>query len=291
MILRVENILILGAYGRLGEDLSLFLGRYHKVFRHGRNNNAQVYIPELSVCSLTEVLSEHKITVIVNLVAMTDVNKCESAAMHAFFANALIPHYVRNAVDSFDKDIFVLQLSTDQLYSGNGMLAEECVKPINVYGISKLSGEYLINSSVNTCILRTNYFGLSAVTNRSSFLDWIVDSIQESKRISIYKNVFFTPVGSTTLCSVIAMIIENKTTGTYNLGSNKRISKADFAWAVANVMQIPNPKFTPVDYPTNALVKRPDNMSMNSEKLLNTLSIDPVLIEHEIKRELESLIT
>jgi dTDP-4-dehydrorhamnose reductase len=289
MTTKVENILILGAYGRLGEDLSLFFDKYHSVIRQGRNEDAQVYLPDLNVQSLKQVLGEFKITAIINLIAMTDVNDCENMASDAFIANAIIPQYIRVAVDQSDREIFVLHISTDQIYSGQDIHEEYQVNPCNVYGVSKLAGEQLINAPTNTCILRTNYFGLSRVKNRSSFLDWIVNSIKENQEISIYQDVYFTPVGSKTLCSIISMIIDNRISGTYNFGSNRSISKADFAKIVANTMSVLDPLFVLADYPKSSLVNRPRDMSMNSERILSRLSIDSVNIEREVMHELQTL--
>lgn len=290
MIAKVENILILGAYGRLGENLSSFLDKYHNVTRQGRNKDAQLYLPNLNVQSLKRVLGEFKITAIINLIAMTDVNDCENIASDAFFANAIIPQYIRAAVNQCDKEIFVLHISTDQIYSGQDLHEEHQVNPCNVYGVSKLAGEQLINAPTNTCILRTNYFGLSRVNNQSSFLDWILTSIKENQEISIYQDVYFTPVGSRTLCSIILMLIDNRTSGTYNFGSNRSISKADFAMIVANAMSVLAPPFVLAEYPRNSLVNRPRNMSMNSERILSRLSIDSVNIEREVMHELQTLI-
>ena len=291
MTARVENILILGAYGRLGEDLSLSLNKSHNVLRHGRNKDAQVYLPILAAQSLKQVLGEFKITTIINLIAMTDVNECEKMASDAFIANAIIPQYIRVAVNEFDSNIFVLHISTDHIYSGQDMHEEHQVKPCNVYGVSKLAGEQLINCSTNTCILRTNYFGFSKVNSRSSFLDWIVTSIKKNQEISIYQDVYFTPVGSKTLCSVISNIIDNRTSGTYNFGSNRSISKADFAKIVADAMSILHPPFILAEYPKNSLTTRPRNMSMNSERILACLAIDSVDIEREVMQELQMLNT
>ena len=82
--------------------------------------------------------------------------------------------------------------------------------------------------------LRTNYFGLSEVSNRSSYLNWLVESIIDNRNINIYEDIFFTPVGCQTLCSVISSIIDQRTSGTYNFGSSKNISKAEFALLVAS---------------------------------------------------------
>ena len=85
------------------------------------------------------------------------------------------------------------------------------------------------------------------------------------------------------------MIINNRTSGIYNFGSNRSISKADFAKIVAHVMAIKDPPFIVAEYPKNSSVNRPRNMSMNSEKILARLSIEPVNIEREVIHELRMI--
>ena len=122
-------------------------------------------------------------------------------------------------------------------------------------------------------------------------MDWIVTSIKKNQEISIYQDVYFTPVGSKTLCSVISNIIDNRTSGTYNFGSNRSISKADFAKIVADAMSILHPPFILAEYPKTSLPTRPRNMSMNSERILACLAIDSVDIEREVMQELQMLNT
>jgi dTDP-4-dehydrorhamnose reductase len=281
-----ESILVLGAYGRLGLVLSRSLAKFHNILRQGRNKDAQIYLPNINKDSLANIIEDNDITVVINLIAMTDVGDCEVRPSDAFFANAIIPKYIRAAIDEVNNEIFVLHVSTDQVYSGGGLLDENFSSPCNVYSASKLAGEHLIGSSNNTCILRTNYFGLSEVSNKSSYLDWLVDSIKRDQRINTYEDVFFTPVGSQTLCSVILAIIDQGTSGTYNFGSSKSISKAEFAFLVANILGVSSPNFECIEYPADAVVKRPKNMSMESQKLLNELNLDPIDVEIEVKREL-----
>ena len=74
--------------------------------------------------------------------------------------------------------------------------------------------------------------------------------------------------------------------GLYNFGSSKSISKAEFAFLVANILGVSSPNFECIEYPADAVVKRPKNMSMESQKLLNELNLDPIDVEIEVKREL-----
>ncbi len=289
MTSRSENILIMGAYGRLGTELSLFLSKTHNVLRLGRNESAQVCITDLTVSSLENVLKSYNIGIIVNLIADTDVDRCQRDPLQAFFSNAVIPQYINSAVNEVNSEIFILQVSTDQVYSGKGLHKEHQYKPCNVYGISKLAGEIAVATSGNVCVLRTNYFGFSPISNRTSYFDWLTDSITKQKKISIFQNVFFSPLGSSKLCSIILLILTRKLTGTYNLGSNRAISKAEFAQVLANKLRIFYPQFEYSDYSSRANVKRPLDMSMNSKRLLDKLKMDPIIVENEISIELSNM--
>ena len=54
------------------------------------------------------------------------------------------------------KDIFLIHISTDQLYSGEGPHIENKINPLNVYALTKRLGE-IEASKVPSSILRTNF--------------------------------------------------------------------------------------------------------------------------------------
>jgi len=289
MKLILENVLIFGAYGRLGVQLSRFLENTHNVIKVGRNKDAQVSIGNLTIQTIEELLLSHNVTVVINLIANTNVDGCENYPETAFVANSIIPHYISAAVNRVGGDIFVLHISTDQVYSGKTFHKEEEFNPCNVYGVSKFSGELSVANSSSVCVLRTNYFGLSRAANSESYLDWLTSSIAGRQEIPVFQNVFFTPVGCSRLCSMILRLIGKKLVGTYNFGSSRVISKAEFAEIVANKLGIDNPNFIYSDYASNSNIKRPLDMSMDSNKLLTELLFDPVVVEDDISYELSKM--
>ena len=64
--------------------------------------------------------------------------------------------------------IFLLHLSTDQVYSGKGPHRENFTYPINNYGKTKLKGERFVKK-INGCILRTNFVGKSLNYKKKKF--------------------------------------------------------------------------------------------------------------------------
>ncbi|MDA9148572.1 sugar nucleotide-binding protein [Alphaproteobacteria bacterium] len=289
MKLGFENVLILGAYGRLGVQLSRFLENTHNVIRVGRNKDSAVIIKDFTIKTIEELLLIYNVKILINLIAATNVDDCDNYPDEAFLANSIIPHYISNAVNRLDRDVFVLHISTDQVYSGKTLHKEEDINPCNVYGVSKLSGELFIANSKNVCILRTNYFGLSHAVNNESYLDWLVSSIIAKRQISVFQNVFFTPVGCRSLCFMILRLIKKKLLGTYNFGSCRALSKAEFAEIVAKKLGVDNPKFIYSDYVSNSNIKRPLDMTMESKKLLTELLFDPIVVEDDISYELGDL--
>ena len=88
-------------------------------------------------------------------------------------------------------------------------------------------------------VLRTNYIGKSFVPSKMSLSDWIVNSLQTSHRISLFTDVFFSPLHISVLAQSILQVVKSKTTGTYNLSAIGSISKADFAVQLASYLQLP----------------------------------------------------
>ena len=116
---------------------------------------------------------------------------------------------------------------SDHVYSGLGPHTEKNIKPVNNYAKSKLKAERYL-SDVNSCILRTNFFGFSKA--KKSFTDWIYQSVKLNKKIFLFKNIKFNPLRIQNLCQIINHLITKKFyRGTYNLGSRNSLSKAEFA--------------------------------------------------------------
>lgn len=290
MINKKENILLLGAYGRLGSKLSLVLEKSHNVFKVGRNDEAEIYLKDITILGLQDLLIKHKVTVVINLIAYTDVSGAEANPVEAFFSNAIIPSFIKDAVQAINSDIYTLHLSTDQLYSGSGDHKEKQALPCNTYSASKYAGEICIaGNNSSTGILRTNYFGLSPVAKYSSYFDWLVHAICNNESINVYKNVIFSPVGCQILCRAILLSIQNRVTGVYNFGSEAPLTKADFADLVAAVLGVVSPHFNYIDYPEDIGVQRPLNMSMDSSKILAMIDIKRSTVRDDIQSELRGL--
>ena len=174
------NILVLGAYGLLGSHLCRsLLEESYKVFRQGSSVNAELSCLPYLDDELLKIVKQKKPEVIINLIALTNVDDCEKDPKLAYLLNVKTVEKIIEAKEYFN--FHLIHLSTDQVYSGNGIHKESCVNPVNVYGITKYCSE-LVASKINSTIIRTNYHSKSLVPKRYSFSDWLVNSFKNANK-------------------------------------------------------------------------------------------------------------
>ena len=168
------------------------------------------------------MINNLKPDIIINLIANTDVDDCEINISKAFSINCSV---LENIVSS-SKDSYLIHISTDQIYSGNGPHVEEKANPKNIYSITKYISEFIANKK-RSLILRTNFVGKS-YSEKSSFTDWVVKYSEAKKQMYLFKDLFFSPVHTSFLSDVIIKALLDNKVGIYNLGSKNGITKANF---------------------------------------------------------------
>lgn len=272
-----KKIIILGSQGLLGKRLSnyfRFLG--YKLFLPSRET-----LEKNKKKEILELIITQNIKTVINLIANTNVDNCEKFPLYAYQSNVKT---LEGLVDIFLKTgVHLIHISTDQVYSGNGPHSEKNTDPCNVYGITKYLSEK-IALEVDATILRTNFSGKSLSKNRYSFSDWIVNSIKNQKQITLYEDIFFSPLSLTDLCRYIEIVVKSKNRGIYNLGSKNSISKAEFGKQLvknlgigSNLISISNSK------KANFKAKRPLDMSLNIRKFEREFNLDlPTIHETNI---------
>ena len=276
----MNKVLILGAYGYLGDFLSNFLKSQNLiVFRQGRGNNSEYVCNPNIKSDLNNLIRKLRPNYIINLIADTSVERCEKNFVKAFEINCLI---IENIIFSIkNKDIFLIHISTDQVYSGLGPHSENEPKPINSYAITKYFSEKIALSK-KALILRTNFVGKSN-SEKKSFTDWIISSYLKKEEINLFKDVFFSPVHISYLAKIIKIAMDKKYKGIFNLGSKTGISKYEFIKKLTKNLNINNPNVKVISVDEfNFKAKRPKDMTLNSSKFeekfhINVPTIDETL--------------
>ena len=271
----METILVTGATGLLGTNLVLHLKKYdYRVITHSLSRHADILFDLSDRIKSYEILEEINPSVIINLVSLTSVELCEEKINLAYLANTLSVENLVNWISRSGKDCHLVQISTDHIYDGPGLHTEEQITITNNYGFSKYAGE-LAAIQVPSTILRTNFVGRSKVSHRESLTDWVYYSLKEKKHLQAFDDVYFSPISMKILSEMIALVVQKKPIGIYNLGSNNGMSKADFDFAFAEYLKLPTNTMKRINLDQHKGLKanRPKNMLMDSSKFENELGL------------------
>lgn len=268
----MARVLILGSYGLLGTVLSKELSKAgHNIFRQGRGDKADYKCDPNNPQDVIELVKKTLPDVVVNLIASTNVDGCESDPQTAYMVNVRTVEIIAIALRG--TGIHLVHVSTDQVYDGPGPHTEDTVCPCNVYGISKYAGE-LFASTIGATVLRTNFVGRSQVHGRSAFTDWIVKSLQEQRPITLFDDVLFSALHMSSLCAIIEQTIQKRPQATFNVGCVDGISKAQFGLKLAEHLGLSTSCAT-IGYSSYSKLKarRPLDMRLFVNKMETDLGI------------------
>jgi dTDP-4-dehydrorhamnose reductase len=283
----MSTVIVFGASGLLGASLMPVLrARGHTVLAQSRRSGADLSLDPSDRMVVAAALAQIRPDAVVNLVAATNVDLCETQAELAWQANAGVVAAIADGIAACGgtqaSRPHLVHVSTDQVYNGAGPHTENGVHPINVYGLSKYTGE-LLAERVGATILRSNFYGRSRCVGRVSFSDWLVSSLREGAPITVFDDVKFSAIHIDTLCHFIACSIDRRPAGIFNAGCRDGISKAGFALALAHSLGLPtnNVKVgTSADVSLKA--RRPLDMTLQVTRLEAALNLQCPTIEGEI---------
>ncbi|MES2319249.1 MAG: SDR family oxidoreductase [Pseudomonadota bacterium] len=279
----MARVLVCGATGLLGCALVPALrARGHSVVTLGRSGTVD-YHADLTMAAAAHAALDHsQPDVIVNLAALTNVDVCESAPNRAYRENVRSVENLASWLARPGRAGHLVQISTDQVYDGPGPHAELDVTITNHYAFSKYAAE-LAAASVPSTILRTNFFGRSACPGRASFSDWLVQSLQAGTPLNVVTDVLFSPLAIPTLVAQLALVVEQPAPGRFNLGSRAGMSKAEFAFMLAEVLGLDAGAMRRVEAATLSLsAYRPGDMRMDCTLFERTFGVQLPLLADEI---------
>ena len=280
----MKKILITGGSGLLGTNLAVRLSGIFDTFI--LTNKRNINIPHTKSMQ-SEVFFKtnnyFKPDLIINTVALTDVDICDKYPTLAYETNVNYINYLINFCSQYQCKL--IHISTDHLSNGLTPCINENheLKPLNQYGRTKLLAEKFIQSKIsNSVILRTNFFGWGP-TYRRSFSDRIIDCITSNKQIHLFEDAFFSPISIKRLYEIILLLFKEKKSGIFNISSNNRISKYNFGLQLCEHLNLQKDLIFPCSI-ENAknLVLRPKDTSLNNKKITNEIGFDCGYVSNNI---------
>lgn len=283
----MTKILVVGASGLLGSWFTKEAAGFDWTVKTVSQSHAADYQGDFSNWDFARnSLQDFKPDVIVNLVALTDVDRCEREPHEAYKSHMAVPENIARYMQS-SKYCWALQISTDQVYDGEGFKKEENVSIKNIYSLSKRAGELALPSD-RTVVLRTNFFGRSLSAHRKSFTDWAYGAFISGEKMTLFSDSIFNPLHGKTLARMMCEVIRNPHFGVFNLGSHEGLSKADFVIQFAKAVGVHKEIYTiskSESVPNRA--RRPLNMLMDVSKFESTYNLRLPSLKEEINKTKE----
>lgn len=270
----MHNILVTGAKGQLGSELSALAQRYPIYNFHFTD------VEELDITNYPEVKSfvkEANISIIINCAAHTAVDKAETDIALATQLNHLAVENFANIAKA--NNIQLIHISTDYVFDGTShfpYVENDTTNPKSVYGATKLAGEQAIQkiNPANSIIIRTSWVYSSYGNN---FVKTMLRLANERKELGVIVDQIGTPTYAGDLAKVILDSIpklNNDTVEVYHYSNEGVCSWYDFSKAIFEIKQIPI-KVNAIEtsqYPTAA--KRPFYSVLNKKKIKEAYQIE-----------------
>jgi dTDP-4-dehydrorhamnose reductase len=268
-----KKVLITGGTGLLALNWACAIRATHDVVlaTHTRRVNLEGVTAAPLALDDTDVLARElermAPDVIVHTAGITSVEQCEREPGLARQVYVDLTRNVAAAAARFGAGL--IHISTDHLFSGTRALYTEDVppEPINAYGRVKLESEETARAACpGALVVRTNFFGWGH-RYRQSFSDWIYYSLREGREVTLFEDVFITPILADRLASSAQRLLELGASAIYNVGGDERLSKYDFGVRLASAFGLPERLVRRGTIAASELsVKRPPDMSLDSSK-------------------------
>jgi dTDP-4-dehydrorhamnose reductase len=286
----MKNVLITGASGMLGSNICFSLGKNFNVtgtYFSNKPNINNVHMIKMDIRNkkrCQKVIKTIDLDIVIHCAAITDMDLCETNQILAYDVNTF---GTENILDSINKDCHFIYISTDNVYSNGNRFNKEKAKksPTNVYGDSKLKAEKVIlNSKRKYTILRTNIFGWHLLNKDAGLLNFIYNNLKNKNKITLFKDVFFTPISIPLFVDGLQRIIDNEIIGTFNFGGKERISKLAFGLKIADVFGLDKNSVIPISLDEKFFIaKRPKEMSMDSANIAKYIKVPNRIVDQIIE--------
>jgi dTDP-4-dehydrorhamnose reductase len=224
------KIAVIGANGQLGKDtVEAFTKNGDEVCAL---THADIELSEID--SVATRLRQIHPSVIVNTAAMHHVENCEREPQKAFAVNALGSRNL--ATVARDLDAVLMQVSTDYVFDGaksSPYEESDAPRPLNVYGNTKLAGEYFVRSTVDKhFVVRTSaIYGRNPCRAKGglNFIELMLKLARERGEVKVVDSEFVTPTSTAELARQLVALSRSDAYGLYHATAEGSCSWHEFA--------------------------------------------------------------
>jgi dTDP-4-dehydrorhamnose reductase len=224
------KVTIIGANGQLGSDVvQAFVADGAEVCSL---THADVDISNMD--SVSNVLRTLRPDLVVNTAAMHHVERCEEKPDIAFAINALGARNLARAVQEIQATL--MHASTDYVFDGNKGVPyteQDAPAPLNVYGNTKLAGEYFVRTGCEKhFVLRTSaLYGASPCRGKGglNFVELMLKLARERGEVRVVDSEMVSPTCTAELARQMVVLSRSDSYGLYHATAEGSCSWYEFA--------------------------------------------------------------
>lgn len=258
------RIVIIGADGQLGSDLVKTLLQ---------DEVLPLFFPEFDITKTQqarEVLCRLNPEVVINTAAYHRVDECEDHPEAAFLVNAVA---VRDlALTAKELGFALVHFSTDYVFDGRKgrpYVEEDAPHPLNVYGVSKLAGEFFVRSILDKYFLiRTcGLFGEASSREKGyNFVDLMISLAKKGKPLRVVNDQTVSPTSSAELAEITGDLIRTSHYGLFHMTNEGECTWYELAQEIFSFLRM-SPQFEPADSRTfGAKAPRPSYSVLENKR-------------------------
>jgi dTDP-4-dehydrorhamnose reductase len=260
-----RRIAVLGSTGQLGSDLvdALRLDDQFETVPLAHSDCDCTKVPQV----ISAIRNLHP-DVVINCAAYVRVDDCEDHAHEAFEVNAVGALNVARACAQFSA--LCVYISTDYVFNGakDGPYVESDVTcPINVYGVSKLAGEYLVKLTASRWLIvrMASLFGKTGARGKGgNFVETVIGKAKAGESLHVVNDIMMSPTYALDASNALVLLVRENATGVFHLTNSGACTWYEFARAILDFSGI-GAVVVPIssdEFPTPA--RRPANSALRS---------------------------
>lgn len=227
------KVAVIGGNGQLGEDVAAaFAAEGDEV-----NSLTHQDLEVTSEDSVMRCLDGLHPEVVVNTAAFHHVEKCEAEPAAAFAANAVGARNVARVSRTLGASLF--HISTDYVFDGlkqSPYTEQDAAMPLNVYGNSKLAGEYFVRAeNPRHFVVRVSgLYGLHPCRAKGNlnFVELMLKLSRERDELRVVNDEFVTPTPTVDIARQLVVLSRSSDYGLYHATSEGGCSWYEFAKAI-----------------------------------------------------------
>ncbi|NMC06235.1 MAG: NAD(P)-dependent oxidoreductase [Candidatus Lokiarchaeota archaeon] len=238
----MEKVVILGANGQLGTELRYQLqGGYDVV------PLAHDALPIEDIDRVKTRIQELSPRFVINTAAFHDLGQCEGNPQQSFLINAIALKWLSEACNM--NNARLIHFSTNYVFGADmnrkrPYQETDLPGPIQIYGLSKLSGEYILSRYCNDyqCFRVSGIYGARGKTSkaRGNFVEMMITlgrkAKAEGKRLPSANDQVLTFTSTMEIARIIEIMMQREDTGIFHATCEGYSTRHEFVRTLFEMM-------------------------------------------------------